>query len=377
MKKKRMIIMLAIVGVILGGIYGFQVFKGIMIKKYMASMGGQAQTVSTTVAAMQEWNSNLEAVGTLRAAKGVDLSTEVAGVVEEIHFDSGEEAKAGKLLVKLRADDDTAKLRSLEAAAKLAESTYQRDVNQLKIQAVAQATVDMDAANLASAKAQVAEQKALVEKKFIRAPFAGSLGIRKVDIGQYVSPGTAVVTLQALEPIYLDFYLPQNALARVKEKQTVLVKNSTYPDQKFTGTISAINSKVDEATRNVEVRVSLENAEHLLLPGMYSTVSIDVGEPQQYLTLPQTAITYNPYGDTVFVVEEKAKEDGGEKQLTAQQRFVTLGPTRGDQVAILKGIKEGDTVITSGQIKLQNGSAVNVNNDVLPADQANPEPSKQ
>ncbi len=377
MKKKRMLIMLAIVGVILGGIYGFQVFKGIMIKKYMASMGGQAQTVSTTVAAMQEWNSNLEAVGTLRAAKGVDLSTEVAGVVEEIHFDSGEEAKAGKLLVKLRADDDTAKLRSLEAAAKLAESTYQRDVNQLKIQAVAQATVDMDAANLASAKAQVAEQKALVEKKFIRAPFAGSLGIRKVDVGQYVSPGTAVVTLQALDPIYLDFYLPQNALARVKEKQTVLVKNSTYPDQKFTGTISAINSKVDEATRNVEVRVSLDNAEHLLLPGMYSTVSIDVGEPQQYLTLPQTAITYNPYGDTVFVVEEKAKEDGGEKQLTAQQRFVTLGPTRGDQVAILKGIKEGDTVITSGQIKLQNGSAVNVNNDVLPADQANPEPSNQ
>ncbi len=286
MKKKRMIIMLLIVGLILGGIFGFQVFKGMMIKKYMASMGGQPQTVSTSVASMEEWHTHLEAVGTLRAVRGVDLATEVAGVVDTIPFDSGETATSGQLLLTLRAENDIARLHALEAAAKLAKSTYERDVKQLEAKAISQATVDMDAANLASANAQVAEQKALVAKKSIRAPFAGQLGIRKVDVGQYLNPGAAIVTLQRLDPIYLDFYLPQHALSQVKEGQSVVVKNTTYPDTPFTGKVTAINSKVDEATRNVEVRVTLENPEHLLLPGMYSTVSINIGEAVRYLTLP-------------------------------------------------------------------------------------------
>lgn len=375
--KTRMIIMLAVVGVIVGGLFGFQVFKGMMIKQYMASLGGQPQTVSAVVATIQEWNTNLDAVGTLRAVKGVDLSAETAGTVDEIHFDSGDEAKAGTLLVTLRADNEISKLKSLEATAKLAETTYQRDVQQLKAQAVSQATVDIAAANFASAKAQVAEQKALVDKKTIHAPFAGRLGIRKVDIGQYLNPGTVIVTLQSLDPIYLDFYLPQQSLAKISVGQNATVRTNTYPDKQFTGRISAINAKVDVATRNVEVRVELDNPEPKLLPGMYATVSIEVGGPQRYLTLPQTAITYNPYGETVFLVEEKGENDKGEKQLVVQRKFVVVGPTRGDQVAILKGIGEGDTVVTSGQIKLQNGAAVTVNNAVVPSSDADPKPSEE
>jgi membrane fusion protein, multidrug efflux system len=376
-KTKRMIIMLAIVGVILGGVFGFQAFKGMMMQKYMAAMGAPAQTVSTAVATMQEWNASLEAVGSIRAVTGADLSTDVAGIVEEIHFDSGQDVKAGTLLVKLRAGDDLAKLRSLEASAELAETTYQRATKLLQQQFVAQATVDAAEANLTSAKAAVAEQKALVDKKLIRAPFDGRLGIRQVDVGQYVAAGTPIVTLQTLDPIYLDFYLPQDALAQIETGQSVLATTNTYPGQEFQGRLSAINSKVEETTRNVAVRVKLANPEHVLLPGMYATARIAVGAPQSYLTLPQTAITYNPYGDTVFVVEEKAPGDGAQKQMVAVQRFVTLGPTRGDQVAVLSGLTEGDTVVTSGQIKLQNGSPVTINNAVQPADQAEPAPSDQ
>jgi membrane fusion protein, multidrug efflux system len=280
-------------------------------------------------------------------------------------------------LLQLRAEDDIARLHSLEANAQLAQITYDRDRKLVNTQVVSQATLDSDAARLKDAKAQVTGQQAVINKKFIRAPFAGHLGIRAVDIGQYLGAGTTIVTLQALDPIYLDFYLPQQALDRIKVGQAVTVKVDTYPDQSFTGEISAINPKVDTSSRNVQVRATLPNADRKLLPGMFATVDIATSARQRYITLPQTAIAYNPYGSTVYLVDEKGKDAKGQPQLVARQTFVTTGATRGDQVAVLSGVKEGETVVTAGQIKLHNGTPLLINNTIQPTDDAHPRPVDQ
>ncbi len=285
----RMAIMLGVVALVFGGIFGWQALKAHFIKQFFASMSAPPQTVSTTVAAFQEWQPQLEAVGSLRAVKGADLALEVPGIVDEIAFQSGQDVEAGALLLQLRAEDDIAKLHSLEANAQLAQITYDRDQKLVKTQVVSQATLDSDAAKLKDAKAQVTAQQAVINKKFIRAPFAGHLGIRAVDIGQYLSAGTTIVTLQALDPIYLDFYLPQQSLDQIKVGQTVAVKVDTYPDQSFTGEIAAINPKVDASSRNVQVRAALKNPDRKLLPGMFATVDIATSAPQRYVTLPQTA----------------------------------------------------------------------------------------
>ena len=374
---KRMVIMLIAVAVVFGGIFGFEAFKAKMIEKAMAALANPPQTVSTATAALQDWQPRLEAVGSLRAVNGADLSLEVAGIVEEITFNSGDDVEAGQVLIHLRDDDDVAKLQSLQASAELAGIVYDRDQKQLKIQAVSQATLDADAANLKNAKAQVVEQQAVVDKKTIRAPFAGHLGIRAVDLGQYVSAGTSIVTLQALDPIYVDFFLPQQTVDQIKVAQTVTVKVDAYPKETFRGEISALNPKVDVSTRNVQVRATLKNPDHKLLPGMYATVDIDIGAPQQYVTLPQTAITFSAYGDTVYIVEDKGKGPDGKPQLVARQTFVTTGATRGDQVAVVNGLKEGETVVTAGQIKLRNGAPVAINNTVQPTNDPNPAPVEQ
>jgi membrane fusion protein, multidrug efflux system len=369
---KRMIIMLAAVVVVFGGVFGFQAFKGAMIKKFMSQMAQPPQTVSASAAHSSEWQPKIEAVGSLRAVKGADLSLEVAGVVDEIGFNSGDDVEAGAELMKLRDDDDVAKLDSLKATAELNEITYQRDQKQFQLQAVSQATIDTDAANLKNAKALVAQQKALLDKKFLRAPFAGHLGIRAVDLGQYLGAGTVIVTLQALDPIFIDFFVPQQAVDQVKIGQQVAVKIDAYKDQTFTGEISAINPKVDASSRNVQIRATLKNADHKLIPGMYATVDIPTGGPQNLITLPQTAITYNPYGDTVYIVDNKGNDASGKPQQIARQAFVTTGATRGDQVAVLKGVSEGEMVVTSGQIKLHNGSTVLIDNSVAPTADAAP-----
>jgi len=367
--KKRMALMLVLAILVLGGIFGFKIFQGMMMKKYMASAGAPAQTVSVASAQIQDWQPSLTAVGSVRAVKGADLSAEVSGIVEAIKFESGGDADAGAVLVQLRAEDDVAKLHALEAAASLAQITYERDSKQLKIKAVSQATVDSDAAALAADAAQVAEQKAVVEKKTIRAPFAGHIGIRKVDIGQYLNPGDAIVTLQQLDPIYIDFTLPEAALSQISVGQKISTKIDARPDQAFEGEISAINAKVDEATRNIEVRGSFKNTDHLLLPGMYARVTVETGTPAKYVTLPQTAITFNPYGNTVYLVDNTDKE-----KPVAKQVFVKTGETRGDQIVILSGVSEGDTVVTAGQIKLRNDAPLKIDNEITPANDAGPKP---
>jgi membrane fusion protein (multidrug efflux system) len=368
---KRMVIMLVAVAIVFGGIFGFQAFKAAMIKKFMSTMSAPPQTISAAKAEYTEWQPKIEAVGSLRAVKGADLSLEVAGVVDSITFKSGDDVKQGALLLKLRSDDDAAKLQSLQATAELSQLTYNRDLKQFKIQAVSQATLDTDSANLKNAKAQVAEQQAVLDKKFLRAPFAGHLGIRAVDLGQYLAAGTTIVTLQALDPIFLDFFVPQQVVDQMRIGQVVTAKVDAFADQTFSGEISAINPKIDASTRNIQIRATLKNPDHKLLPGMYATTDIATGAPHNYITLPQTAITYNPYGDIVYVVDKKAGS-AGKTQLFARQTFVTTGARRGDQVAVLKGVNEGDMIVTSGQIKLHNGSPVSIDNSIIPTADASP-----
>ncbi len=369
---RRMTIMLVAVGIVLAGIFGFQAFKAVMIKKFMSALSNPPQTVSTLKAVTSAWQPTIEAIGSLRAVDGADLSLEVSGVVDSISFNSGDDVEQGALLLKLRSDDDEAKLESLQATAELNQITYDRDQKQFKLQAVSQATLDTDEANLKNAKAQAAQQQAILDKKSLRAPFAGHLGIRAVDLGQYLSAGTTIVTLQALDPVFVDFFVPQQSMDQIRLGQTVTVKIDAFKDQSFTGKITAVNPRVDASSRNVQIRATLGNADHKLIPGMYATIDIATGAPKNYVTLPQTAITYNPYGDTIYIVDRKTDGADGKPQLFARQSFVTTGPTRGDQVAVLKGINDGDEVVTAGQLKLRNGSPILIDNSITPANDAAP-----
>jgi membrane fusion protein (multidrug efflux system) len=371
---RRMVIMLIGVAIVLGGVFGFQAFKAVMIKKFMASMASPPQTVSATKAGYSQWQPKIDAVGSLRAVKGADLSLEVSGVVDAISFTSGDDVEQGAQLLKLRSEDDVAKLQSLQATADLNEITYERDQKQFKLQAVSQATLDTDVANLKNAKALVAQQQALLDKKTLLAPFAGHLGIRAVDLGQYLSAGTTIVTLQALDPIFVDFFVPQQSVDQIRIGQSIAVKIDAFKDRTFAGEISAINPRVDTTSRNVQIRATLKNADHKLLPGMYATVDISTGAPENLITLPQTSITYSPYGDTVYIVDGKGTDASGKPQQVARQTFVTTGGTRGDQVAVLKGVDEGDMIVTAGQIKLHNGSPVLIDNSVTPTADAAPVP---
>ena len=371
---KRMVIMLVLTGVVLGGVFGFQLFKASMIQKVMASLANPPQTVSTTVATAQDWRSTLEAVGSVRAVNGANLSAEVPGIVSALHFESGADVKAGDLLLELEASDDIAHLNALKATADLQRIVFERDSRLLKNQAIAQQQVDTDKSNLLSAESLADQQQALVDYKSVKAPFSGRLGIRQVDLGQYLPAGTPIVTLQQLDPIYVDFYVPQQALASIRKGQPVTAKVDTFPNRSFKGEVSSINAQVDTATRTVQIRASVENKDFLLLPGMFATVDIETAAPQHYVTLPQTAIAYNSYGDIAYLVDDKGKDANGQPQLVARQAFVTTGPTRGDQVAILDGVKAGETVVTAGQLKLRNGTPVHVDNAVQPANDSNPRP---
>ncbi len=373
----------AFFGIVLGVLVGFwgypkfEAFKAAKIKEVMAQFAPPPPTVSTASATMEPWQPELSAVGNVRAAKGADLATQVAGIVSAIRFESGADVKAGTLLLELQSADDAARLQSLKAAAALAKLTLDRDQRQLQAQAISQQQVDTDAQNLKSAEAQVAQQEALLSYKSIRAPFDGRLGIRQVDLGQYVAAGASVVTLQELDLVYVDFYLPQQALDRLKIDQVVTANIDTFPGQNFMGKISAINPKVDAATRNVLVRASFPNPEKKLVPGMFANVHIAVGTPEKLVTLPQTAISYNPYGDTVYVVDDKGKTPDGKPNLVARQSFVTTGTAKGDLIAILKGVKEGETVVVAGQLKLRNGVNVTINNDQAPKADAKPKIQEQ
>jgi membrane fusion protein (multidrug efflux system) len=333
-------------------------------------------TVATAVAKFEDWQPNIQVVGSLKPVRGADLSVEVAGIVDQVNFDSGGDVAAGAQIMKLIDADDVAKLHTLEATRDLWLANYARDQAQLQRQLISQAQFDITSSNLKSLEAQIAEQQAIIAKKTLRAPFAGHLGIRAVNEGQFVNPGTVMVTLQALDPIFLDFTLPQQQLQQIKVGQSITTKVDAYPNVGFPGRISTIDPKVDPGTRNVSVRASLPNPDRKLLPGMFATAQITTGQMQRYITLPQTAITFNPYGNIVYVVKQ-GKDPAGKDALIAQQTVVTTGATRGDQIAILSGLKEGDVVVSAGQAKLQNGAPLLVNNAVQPSNEPNPQPHEK
>jgi len=371
--RRRLAIVLVLVILLVGAAVGFNMIKAHFIRQAMSQNASLPQTVSTATAEYSEWQPQVQAVGSLRAIHGVEVTTEVAGLVRRLDFKSGSDARAGQVLVQLNADPDIAQLQALTAEANLAALTYHRDLIQYQAQAIGRAQLDTDAANLKSAREQEAAQAALVAKKTVRAPFSGRLGITTVNPGQYLNPGDPIVTLESVDPIYVDFRLPQDELARVAVGQTVHVIADAFPGKSFEGTITSIDPLVDPSTRNFQAEATIRNPEHKLLPGMFVRTSVDAGAKQRYLTLPQTAITYNPYGETVYLVRNPAKAGG---HPTAHLIFVTLGPTRGDQVAIVKGLKAGDVVVSSGQMKIKNGTELVVNNSVLPLDEANPTPQE-
>jgi membrane fusion protein (multidrug efflux system) len=390
---QRMLIMIGAVVLLVAILAGGFVLH---IQKLIASSPKPGpQTVTATQVEALDWQPQVAAVGTLVAVRGVEVTTEIAGLVRSVEFKSGQEVKAGAVLVQLNADSDTAQLRSLQAAADLSATTLARDKEQLAVEAISQAQIDSDEADLKSRRALVAQQQATVAKKTIVAPFSGRLGITTVNPGQYLNPGDKIVTLQTIDPIYVDFSLPQRQMGGLVIGQVVSAATDGFPGVGFPGRITAINAKV-EAT--------LPNAKRQLLPGMFANVAVDIGEKKRYLTLPQTAITYNPYGSTVFILRAKSEVDaearaasaatsgasgsaaavpapaaasGSGDSLVAQQVFVTTGETRGDQVAILKGLKEGQRVVTSGQVKLKNNTPVVIDNSVQPANSPNPKPQEQ
>lgn len=329
-------------------------------------------TVTATEARLDDWQPELTAVGTLRAVRGVDIAPELAGQIRTVHFASGQTVRAGEVLVELNTDADVAQLAALEAAADLADTVLRRDQVQFDAQAISQAQLDADKADLKNRRALAAAQKALVEKKILRAPFAGKVGIRTVNPGQYVNAGDKIVTLQAIDPILVDFAVPQQDVALVVPGGVLRLEADAYAGKSFAGKVTAVSPKVDASTRNVQAEASLANPGNSLLPGMFVRVHVASGASTQLVTLPQTAVTYNSYGASVFVLD---RSKAGSPPI-AQQMFVTTGATRGDQVAILKGVKPGDLVVTSGQLKLRPGSPATIDNTVQPKNDPNPTPQE-
>ena len=375
--RRRMTIMLCGVVLLLGLIFGFNQLKTVMIKHFIAGMGLPPATVTTMVVESTAWQPKLTSVGNVRAFRGVELSTEIGGLVQTVPIKSGMDVKEGEMLIKLNDASDVAQLNSLKALAELAKVINERDKQQLAIQAISKNVFDTSKADATSKQAQVEQQTALVAKKNLKAPFSGRVGIVMINPGQYVNPGDKLLTLQTLDPIFVDFNLPQGNASQIQVGQEIVVTTDAFKDASFTGKITAVSPKVDTNTRNIQIEAQLANPDKKILPGMFANVNIKLGDEVKLLTLPQTAVTYNPYGSTVFIAKPTGKKDKkGNPTLEAQQVFVTTGSTRGDQVAILKGVDEGATVVTSGQLKLKNGTPLIINNKVLPSNSPNPQPQE-
>ncbi len=370
---KRILGMVAAVFLIVGAIAAYKVQSIRALQSRMAGMKPPAAIVSTTLAKRTSWERRLHAVGTLAAVQGVTVSNELAGIVAKIAFESGQRVGEGELLVQLDTSTDEAQLRGLDAQAQLAAITLERARQLRAANTNSQADLDSAEAQQRAAVAAADNIRAVIGKKTIRSPFAGVLGIRLVDLGQFLPAGGSIAALQALDPIYAEFTLPQQAVGQLKAGQAVHVAIDAFPGTTFSGTINALNSKVDEATRNITVQATLRNPDGRLIPGMFASVDVVLPSRDDMITLPQTAIVYNPYGSAVYVVESVRDEAGTVSQVV-RQHFVTLGETRGDQVAVVKGVNAGEEIVTAGQIKLRNGSPVQVNNASVPPDNAAPTP---
>ncbi|NDH55110.1 MAG: efflux RND transporter periplasmic adaptor subunit [Burkholderiaceae bacterium] len=376
--KRRMVVMLFGVFILLGLIFAFNQLKTFMFNQFMAGMGIPPASVTTIVIEKQEWQPRMNSVGNVRAFRGVDLSTEVGGLVVEVPVKSGIDVKEGSLLIKLNDSADLAQLNSLKAMADLAKVINERDKAQLAIQAISKNVYDTSTADMKAKQAQVDQQIALIAKKNLKAPFSGRVGIVTINPGQYINPGDKLLTLQTIDPIFVDFTLPQSSAGIIAVGQTIELQTDAFKEVAFLGKITAVSPKVELNTRNIQIEAQISNPDKKLLPGMFANVNINLGDKVELLTLPQTAVTYNPYGSTVFIAKKTNRLDKKKVPiLEAQQVFVTTGATRGDQVAILKGLEPGMTVVTSGQLKLKNGTPLIVNNSVLPSNSPDPKPQEQ
>lgn len=371
MKKRLFFTILGLV-IVFGGIFGFKWFVAYKTQEYFANRQAPVQTVTATVAEAATWQPAIEAVGSMQAVHGVDIAAETTGKVVEVTVNDGAEVEAGQVIVRLDSEGLRAELRGARAEASLAEIQRDRQSRMRKENAVSESDYDRAVSQLEQALAHVDDVQAQLDKKTIKAPFAGRLGIIQVDVGQYVKAGDPVVTLQNLDPISVDFTVPQQELARIAVDQPVAVRTDAFPDQSFDGRVIAISPKVNRQTRSVPVRGRVGNPESVLRPGMFVDVTVELPTQENVITLPQTAVTYNPYGDSVFLINE-TKTDAGENELTVERKFIKTGATRGDQVQILQGLSEGDRVVTSGQLKLRNGSKVKVEDSPAPSNEPAPE----
>jgi len=377
--------MLIAVAVIFGGVFAVKAVMGAMTNQFFDNMPQPPVEVSTFEARSEHWSGSAEAVGTLVADNGTDVTTEAGGVVQQIAFESGQKVRKGELLVQLNTANEQAQLKALETAANLAVTQRDRwrELGEQKL--VSRSEVDERIADAASTRAQAEAQRALIAQKTIRAPFDGVLGIRKANLGQYLDPGDPIVGLQALDPIHVDFTLPEQRMNQVAIGTPVRLEVDALPGQPFQAQVTAIEPSVDANTRNFKVRATLANKEGVLRPGAFGRVGFDLGQSSDVVVVPQTAISFNPYGNSVYVVVEAPKPAAdikpveGMPQAThvVKQRFVTTGPARGDLVGITDGLKPGDVVVTSGLLRLRNDAGVTINNQVQPAAQDKPEPENR
>lgn len=372
----RWILMLVGVAVVFGGVFFVKGFFAKQTNNFFDNMPQPAVAVSTYDAKTERWSSSGEAVGTFVAVNGTEVTTEAGGVVRSIEFDAGQPVAAGAVLVRLNTANEEATLKALQASAQLARVQADRWQKLSRDQLVSKDDAQQKITGAATAQAQVEAQRALVAQKTIRAPFSGVLGIRKVNLGQYVAPGAAVVSLQQLDPIYLDFSLPEQEIGKMVVGTRIRASVDALPGQVFEGEVTAIEPQVDASTRNFKVQATLPNPDRAVRPGGFAKVGFDLGGARDVVVIPQTAVSFNPYGNAVFVVS-KVKRKPGEKDMQGKpltgdkfvvtQRFVKTGAARGDLIAVTDGLKPGEQVVTSGLLKLRNDAEVTINNDVQPS----------
>ena len=368
---KRMLLMLAIVLAFLAAIGGFKFFQ---IKSAMAQQGSFApppEAVTTVVAKPEPWDTTINAIGSVAAVNGVMVSADMPGLVDQIAFTSGQRVSKGDVLVRLDTKQERAQLAAAEAQLNLARLDLQRTQGLLPQGVIPQSAQDLTAAQYKQAEARAGEIRAAIARKTIRAPFTGTLGIREINLGQYLAGGAPIVSLQSLQPVFVNFSVPQQVIALVRAGATVQVTGDSLGGETEVGKIAAVDSVIDEATRNARVQAIFENRAMKLKPGMFVQAQLAKGVSTSVIALPASAISYAPFGDSVFIVEQVAGPDG-KKYRGVRQQFVKLGGTRGDQVAVLTGVKPGEEVVTSGVFKLRPGAAVQVNNAIQPSNNAKP-----
>lgn len=368
--KRKLILTLTFV-VLVGLIGGFSYFQFVikpeMIKGFIAAAKQPPATISAEAAKRESWIARLPAIGTFTAVQGIDVAPQVDGIISALHFDSGQDVEQGQLLLELDDQVDQADRKSALAQLKNAELDLARQQSLLKLGNTPKSNYDRALAARDTATADVERVNAIIARKKIVAPFSGRLGIRKVDVGQYLSPGTPIVTLQQLDPIYVDFPIPEKNLTDLAIGQKVEVAVDAIAGKVFDGAVVSIDARINQNTRNVLVRAKLENPGKTLLPGMFANVNLLVGAPQDVVTVPRTAVSYSLYGDSVYIVKPPAKE--GDPQ-TVERRFVKVGPSEGPRVEVVEGVEAGEEVVTSGQVKLHPNASVVVDNSAAPKPQA-------